>query len=74
MIHADPRNSWQFRRRLAMARGAAGFETAWVALWPSLAVVGGFLILSLFGFWALLPGWLHALLLLALAAGLGWML
>ena len=63
-----------FRRRVVLARAAGGFETAWVALWPSLAVIGGFLVVSLLGVWALLPGWLHGLLLLGFAAGLGWTL
>ena len=61
MSHADPRRSWGFRRRVALARAAAAFEAAWVALWPSLALVGVFLVVSLLGLWALLPAWLHAL-------------
>lgn len=74
MGSADPRDSWQFRWRLGLARAAAGFEAAWVALWPSLALVAAFLILSLLGFWILLPGWLHGVALLALGGGLAWTL
>ena len=45
-----------------------------MALWPSLALVGVFLVVSLLGLWALLPAWLHALGLAALAGGLIWSL
>ena len=69
---ADPRGSWAFRRRVALARAAGGFETIWSAAWPSLMVVGAFLVISLLGFWASLPAWLHALGLLLFAAALGW--
>ena len=57
-----------FRQRLALARAALGFERLWPALWPALAVLSGFLIVSLFGLWSWLPGWLHALGLVAFAA------
>ena len=69
---ADPRGSWTFRRRVALARVAGGFETAWSALWPSLMVIGTFLVVSLLGLWAMLPAWLHGLGLLAFLAGLVW--
>ena len=58
-------------QRLALARAAASASRRlWPALWPALAVLGVFLVVSLLGLWALLPGWLHALGLAALAAGL----
>jgi uncharacterized protein (TIGR02302 family) len=69
---ADPRGSWAFRHRVALARVAGGFETAWSALWPTLMVIGAFLVVSLFGVWIMLPAWLHALGLLAFLAGLAW--
>ena len=69
---ADPRGTWAFRRRVALARAAGGFETAWSAVWPSLMVIGAFLVISLFGFWVILPVWLHALGLAAFLAGLLW--
>ena len=56
---ADPRRSWAFRRRVALARVAGGLEAAWSAVWPSLMVIGAFLVVSLFGLWAILPAWLH---------------
>jgi uncharacterized protein (TIGR02302 family) len=59
---------------VVLARAAAGFEAAWVALWPSLALIGVFLVVSLLGLWALLPAWLHALGLAGLAGGLIWTL
>ena len=69
---ADPRGSWAFRRRVAFAQLAGGFEAAWSAAWPSLMVIGAFLVVSLLGLWAMLPAWLHALGLLAFFAGLLW--
>ena len=69
---ADPRGSWAFRRRVALAQLAGGFEAAWSAAWPSLMVIGAFLVVSLLGLWAMLPAWLHALGLLAFLAGLLW--
>ena len=69
---ADPRGSWAFRHRVALARVAGGFETAWSAVWPILMVIGAFLVVSLFGVWAILPAWLHALGLLAFLAALAW--
>ena len=67
---ADPRGSWAFRRRVVLARLAGAFEAAWSAAWPSLMVIGAFLVVSLLGLWAMLPAWLHALGLLAFVAGL----
>jgi hypothetical protein len=69
---ADPRRSWGFRRRVALARAAGGFETIWSAAWPSLMVVGAFLVVSLLGLWATLPAWLHGLGLVLFVAALGW--
>ncbi|HEY7600696.1 MAG TPA: DUF4175 family protein, partial [Candidatus Limnocylindrales bacterium] len=69
---ADPRGSWTFRQRVALARAAGGFETAWSAVWPTLMVIGAFLVVSLLGFWILLPAWLHALGLLGFAVALAW--
>ena len=42
-----------------------GFERLWPALWPALAVLSGFLIVSLLGLWALAAG-------LAARARAGW--
>jgi uncharacterized protein (TIGR02302 family) len=74
MSRSDPRRGRAFRHRLALARAALGFERLWPALWPALAVLSGFLIVSLLGLWSWLPGWLHAAGLVAFAAGLVWAL
>jgi uncharacterized protein (TIGR02302 family) len=74
MSHTNPNRSWGFRRRLGLARAAAGFEAVWSALWPSLALLGVFLVISLFGLWAWMPAWLHAAGILGFAAGLIWTL
>jgi uncharacterized protein (TIGR02302 family) len=74
MSDADPRRSLELRRRVFLARAAAAFEAAWAALWPSLALIGVFLVVSLLGVWALLPGWLHGLALALLTGGLIWTL
>ena len=68
--NADPRGSWAFRRRVALAQRRAGSRPPGRPLWPSLMVIGAFLVVSLFGLWAMLPAWLHALGLLAFLAGL----
>src|SRR5690606_17114834 len=39
----------------------------WPALWPLLAVAAGYLIVSLFGIWTLLPAWAGALGIIAFA-------
>ncbi|MDH3770844.1 MAG: DUF4175 domain-containing protein, partial [Nitrospirota bacterium] len=74
MNRFDPRQSWAFRRRLGLARAAGAFEAFWPAIWPCAAVVGLFLIISLFGLWAWLPMWLHALGLVGFAGALLWTL
>lgn len=59
-------------RRTRLARLVLWWESAWPALWPPLGVIGVFLVLALTGLPLLLPGWLHASLLLAVAVALGW--
>ncbi len=55
-------------RRLKLARLALLWEFMWPALWPSWIALGVFLALALFDVPAMLPGWLQALELAALAA------
>ena len=69
--NADPRGSWAFRRRVALARAAGALEFGWSAAWPSLMVVGAFLV-SACSASGVLPAWLHALGLLAFLAALLW--
>ncbi len=56
-----------FLTRLRLARAALLWERVWPACWPALAVLGGFLVLGLFDLLPLLPGPLHAALLLGSA-------
>lgn len=58
-----------FRRRLRLAGAALLWERTWPALWPAMAVGGGFTALALFDLPRRLPGLLH-LILLIVAAGL----
>ena len=53
-----------FLMRLRLARGALLWERLWPACWPMLAVLGTFLVVGLFDLLPLLPGVLHAALLL----------
>ena len=74
MSDGDPRQTRSFRIRLLLARLVVSFERLWPALWPSLAVVGSFVVLSLFGLWLSLPLWLHVPLLAVFFGLLGWTL
>lgn len=56
------------RFRLAQARAALLWERLGPALWAPLSVLGAFLALALLNLLVLLPGWLHGLALLAVAA------
>jgi uncharacterized protein (TIGR02302 family) len=57
-----------FLMRLRFARAALLWERVWPACWPALAVLGTFLVLALFDLLPLLPGLLHASLLLGFGA------
>jgi uncharacterized protein (TIGR02302 family) len=59
-----------FLTRLRLARAALLWERVWPACWPALAVLAGFLILGLFDILPLLPGPLHAALLLGSGAAI----
>ncbi|MXX22665.1 MAG: DUF4175 domain-containing protein, partial [Rhodospirillales bacterium] len=56
--------------RVAVSRALLWIERAVPAFLPAALTVAAFFVLSLFGMWAALPGWLHLLLLIAFAAGL----
>ncbi|MDX1540637.1 MAG: DUF4175 family protein, partial [Geminicoccaceae bacterium] len=60
-----------FKMRITLARVAAAIEGIWPVVWPAVAVVTGFLILSLLDVWAALPAWLHLVGLVLFAALLG---
>ena len=63
---ADSRFS--FARRLRFARAALLWERVWPALWPAVAILCLFLVLALFDLPPLLPGLVHAAVLLVFGA------
>jgi uncharacterized protein (TIGR02302 family) len=60
----------QVARQRLLARAAILWERVWPALWPALALLGVGLIVALLGLPALLPGWLHLVLLAAWLGGI----
>lgn len=56
--------------RVAVSRALLWVERAVPAFLPAALTVAAFFVLSLFGLWTALPGWLHLLLLITFAAGL----
>lgn len=52
--------------KLELARAIIAAERAWALSWPGLGWLGLYAVLSLFGLWTLVPGWLHTLGLAAL--------
>lgn len=60
-------------RKRFFARAALWWEGAWPAAWPVLGVLGLFGVFALLGLPALLPAWLHVLILLGFAGGVAWM-
>ena len=74
MGSTDPRRRSSFKTRVGLARLAQAFEGIWPALWPVLGTAGLFLIISLFGLWQFLPGWLHGLGLVVFLVAICWTL
>ena len=60
------------RLRMGQARAALLWERLWPALWAPITIAGAFLALALLNVFLLLPGWLHALVLLLFVAAIGW--
>jgi uncharacterized protein (TIGR02302 family) len=56
-------------RRRFLARAAILWERIWPALWPAVALLGSGAIVALLGWPALLPAWLHLLLLISWLGG-----
>ena len=54
--------------RVTLSRALLWIERAVPAFLPAALTVAAFLVLTLFGFWPALPGWLHLLLLAAFGA------
>jgi uncharacterized protein (TIGR02302 family) len=71
MSTGDPRETRSFKVRVCLARLVVTAERLWPALWPPLAVLGIFAIVSLFGLWLVLPRAAHLVLLAGFAAALG---
>ncbi len=62
------------RVRMGLARAALLWERLWPAVWAPLAIAGAFVALALLNVLPLLPGWLHAVVLLLIVAAFGWTL
>ena len=58
-------------RKRALARAALWWEALWPAAWPPLAALSLFAIFAFLALPALLPAWLHVLVLIGFMAGLG---
>ena len=61
------RDTRRYRVLLGLARAALLWERVWPRLWPTVAVAGVFVAVALLDLLPVLPGWLHALVLLAFA-------
>ncbi len=61
-------------RRLTLAWLALCWERLWPALWPATAIAAVFVAVALTDLLPVLPGWLHALLLLGTLAAFGTLL
>ncbi len=57
---------------LGLARLALLWEWLWRAAWPATGIAGLFAALAFLGLFALLPGWLHLLILLGFAGTFAW--
>ncbi len=62
--------AWRLRRQVALSRAALSWERAWPALMPALAVIGCYVMISLFDLWSLMAGWLHGLFLVGFLVAL----
>ena len=77
MAEADSRQDRHppaLARRLVLARLAIFCETLLLCLWRAAAIAAVFFGLSLLGFWLVLPGVVHAVLLAAFVAAFCWVL
>jgi uncharacterized protein (TIGR02302 family) len=71
------RTGWKTERSehfIALARAAILWERVWPALWPASGIAGVYIAAALLGLFALVPGVVHTLLLLAVVAGTGYLL
>ncbi|WP_448206369.1 TIGR02302 family protein [Azospirillum sp. sgz302134] len=70
----ETRSAAEPRVRLWQARAALLWERLWPAVWAPVAIAGAFVALAFLNLLPLLPGWLHATVLLLIAAAFGWTL
>jgi uncharacterized protein (TIGR02302 family) len=66
--------AWRLSRQVTLSRIALAWERIWPALMPALAVIGVYLVISLFQPWQIMPGWLHGLILVGFLVALCWAL
>ena len=65
------RHSPFYRILLDLARAGLAWEYFWPALWPATALAGLFAAAALFNLFALLPIWLHLIILILFLTGFG---
>ena len=73
-VSAPRRGLAGLARRLMQARLSLAWENAWPALWPAVGIAGTFAALALLDVFAWLTGWLHVLVLAAVAGVFGYAL
>ncbi len=69
---AAPSSGRSFSARIGLARAAVFWERCWPEFAAALGVLGVFLAAALFDLPAMVPGWLHAAVLLVLVLLLAW--
>ena len=62
--------AWRLSRQVALSRAVLAWERMWPALMPAAALVGFYVVISLFDLWSLMPGWLHGLFLVGFLVAL----
>jgi len=74
-LSTENKNEREARRQkaerfVAVARAILLWERTWPAMWPGLGIFGAGMILALVGFFGIIPGAVHAVLLLAFFSAL----
>ena len=59
-------------RYVASARLVLLWERVWLAMWPGLGIVGIGMIIALLGLFSIIPGYIHAILLLIFFGSVGY--
>ena len=63
------RNSPRYLSYISLTRLSLIWEHVWPALWPATAIAGLFISAALFNVFALIPLWLHVLVMMATLVG-----